>query len=122
MAGTKDWFIEKLIARTVKSLASNYFDAQSFSERKSLIEAVLKHVTPGIKIGIGGSLTVRGIGLMEELAKKDVELLDHWREGLTKEEIGAIRLRQLTCDLFFRVQMPSQKRATSSISMASAIE
>ncbi|HBA56184.1 MAG TPA: lactate utilization protein C, partial [Syntrophorhabdus aromaticivorans] len=32
--------------------------------------------------------------------KSPVRLLDHWKEGLAKEEMNAIRLQQLTCDLF----------------------
>lgn len=89
-----------MIDRTAKALTSNDFDAHVFGDRKSLIDAVLEQVTPGASIGVGGSVTVREIGLVEKLAAKDAQVLDHWRNGLTKEEIGTIRLRQLSCDLF----------------------
>jgi hypothetical protein len=89
-----------MMDRTVRALASNYFDARSFTDGGSVIDAVMKYVTPGLTIGIGGSLSVRGIGLVEELANKDVQVLDHWKQGLTREEVGSIRLAQLTCDLF----------------------
>jgi hypothetical protein len=100
MTSPKEWYAEKMMERTVKALTSNYFDAHSFTNKESLINAVLHHITPKLKIGIGGSLSVRGIGLSERLAEIDVEILDHWKQGLTKEEIGYIRLSQLTCDLF----------------------
>ena len=45
-------------------------------------------------------MTTRGLGLVEALKAKDVTLLDHWKEGLTKDEIAEIRIRQLTADLF----------------------
>lgn len=100
MISPKDWYVDKLLERTTKALSSNYFDAHSFSDRESMISAVLQRITPGSKIGIGGSLSVRSIGLLERLAGIDVEVLDHWKQGLTKEEIDSIRLSQLTCDLF----------------------
>jgi hypothetical protein len=60
----------------------------------------MQYAIPGSKIGIGGSLSVRGIGLIERLSDQNTQVLDHWKQGLTKEEISAIRLSQLTCDLF----------------------
>jgi hypothetical protein len=100
MISPKEWFIEKMMERTVTALSSNYFDAHSFTNRESLINSIMQYATPGSKIGIGGSLSVRGIGLIERLSDQNTKVLDHWRQGLTKEEIGAIRLSQLTCDLF----------------------
>lgn len=100
MASPKEWHQERMMERTVKALSSNYFDAHFFRDRESIINAVIKYISPGIKIGIGGSLSVRGIGLLERLTEMNVHVLDHWKQGLTKEEIGAIRLSQLTCDLF----------------------
>lgn len=100
MSNPREWFIEKMIERTAKALSSNFFDALSFTNRGSLISAILRYATPGSKIGIGGSLSVRGIGLIEMLSTANVELLDHWKQGLTKEQVSSLRLSQLTCDLF----------------------
>lgn len=100
MESTRKWFIETMLERTTRGLSSNYFDARWFKDRESLTGAVTDYVRPGLRIGIGGSLSVRGIGLMEKLAGMDVEVLDHWKQGLTKEEIASLRIAQLTCDLF----------------------
>jgi len=100
VSNPREWFIEKMIERTAKALSSNFFDALSFTNRGSLISAILRYATPGSKIGIGGSLSVRGIGLIEMLSTANVELLDHWKQGLTKEQVSSLRLSQLTCDLF----------------------
>jgi len=96
----RKWHNEKLIQRTLKSLASNFFDAESFSDRDSLVDKVLSHVKSGMKIGFGGSLTVRDLGIIERLKNEDVLVLDHWKPGLSKDEISGIRFRQLTSDLF----------------------
>jgi len=100
MTSLQEWYREKMIERTIRALSSNYFDAHSFADRLSLIDSVMKFVSPGMKIGIGGSLSVRGIGLLERFKGIDVQILDHWKQGLTKEDIRAMRLEQLTCDLF----------------------
>lgn len=100
MSNPREWFIERMIERTVKALSSNYFDARSFTNRDSLISAILYYANPGSKIGIGGSLSVRGIGLIEKFSETNIEVLDHWKQGLTKEQISSIRISQLTCDLF----------------------
>lgn len=100
MVDIKQWFVEKKVAKTIKALESNFFEATYFTGRESLINGVLGHVKPKIKIGFSGSVSLREIGLIERLQKEDVLLLDHWKEGLTKEEISEIRIQQLTCDLF----------------------
>lgn len=97
----RKWHNEKTIQRAIKSLESNFFDAVFFHDRKTLINKVLSYIKPKMKIGFGGSLTVRDLGIVERLADQDVVLLDHWKPGLSKEEIGEIRFQQLTCDLFF---------------------
>ena len=96
----KGWHIEKTVQRTVKALESNFFDAAFFSDRQTLVDKVMGFVKPKMKIGFGGSITVRSLGIVELLKDKNVEILDHWKQGLTKEEINEIRFRQLTCDLF----------------------
>ncbi|OPY83516.1 MAG: hypothetical protein A4E65_00483 [Syntrophorhabdus sp. PtaU1.Bin153] len=89
-----------MMARTVAALARNGFDVRSYTDRKELIAQVMKNIGQNVSVGIGGSVTVRSIGLMEDLTKRSVRLLDHWKEGLTKKEIDIIRLQQLTCDVF----------------------
>lgn len=100
MGNPKQWLAEKMIERAIKALSANYFDALSFNDRESLNLAVMKHVTPKMKIGVGGSMTVRGIGLLDKFAEIDVQVMDHWKDGLSKEQVNSIRLSQLTCDLF----------------------
>lgn len=100
MKSVKDWHVERMIDRVSQALAANYFDVHAFRDQKSLSDVVMQHVTPGMTIGIGGSLTVRSIGLLERLSAMDVQILDHWKQGLTREEINSIRHAQLTCDLF----------------------
>jgi len=97
---TKKWYIEKMVERTIQALKENYFDAAFFTDRKDLLDKVMGYVRPKMKIGIGGSVTLREIGLIERLKKEKVTVLDHWDTKLAKEEVQAIRIQHLTSDLF----------------------
>ncbi len=70
---TKKWYIEKMMERTVQALKENYFDAAFFTDKKDLISRVMGYVKPKMKIGIGGSMTLREIGLVEKIKKENSE-------------------------------------------------
>jgi hypothetical protein len=95
-----EWYVERLVSRTIKSLEANFFKAAFFTNREELLNAALSNLVPKMTVGIGGSVTLRDIGLIDRLEKEDVTLLDHWRPGLSPEEIQNFRIRQLTSDLF----------------------
>lgn len=96
----KEWFVEKLLERVVRKLNQNQFSAEYFSSRKSLIDAVLKSVPSGSTVGLGGSVTVRELGIGEYLKERGCTVYDHWQEGLSEEERSTIRKKQLSCQVF----------------------
>lgn len=96
----KKWHYEKKIARTVKALESNFFPAEYFTNRESLLKRIVEQTKQGDKIGFGGSVTIRELGIVEQMKKTGVVVLDHWRDGLESHDIAAIRISQLTADLF----------------------
>lgn len=100
MSEVRRWSIEKMAERTVKALQANYFDAAFFKDRENLIDRVMGHVKPEMKVGFGGSLTVRDLGIVDRLKTEDVVILDHWQQGLSSGDITDIRKEQLTSDLF----------------------
>lgn len=96
----KKWHDEKKIARTIKALESNYFTAEYFNDREKLFEKILKQIKQGDKVGFGGSVTLRELGIIDRVKKIDAVILDHWKEGLEANEIAAIRIAQLSADMF----------------------
>jgi L-lactate utilization protein LutB len=94
------WHVERMIFRTIEALNKNYFHALYFNDRETLIREVTQHGKPKMKVGFGGSVTTRELGLATALQNKDVVILDHWKEGLTREDIEKIRVEHLICDLF----------------------
>jgi len=61
---------------------------------------VLEMIPSGASVGLGGSMTVQGIGLLESLRKGGYELYDQYEEGISKDENQARRKRGLTADWY----------------------
>ncbi|MGQ9780353.1 MAG: lactate utilization protein [Bacillota bacterium] len=94
------WHVEKLLARTAQALAERGFTAVIKKTREDILAHVESLIPAGASAGIGGSVTVRELGIPEMLARKGCTVYDHWRPGLTPEEVFEIRRRQLTADFF----------------------
>jgi len=88
-----------MIEECIKNLKKNGFDAH-FVEPEKAKDFVLNMISGYETFGIGGSDTVRSIGILEELKKRGKKIYDHWKEGITKEEDLRIRLSQGRCDCF----------------------
>jgi len=100
MDSNKEWWIEERARKTVEKLGSHGFKALFAKTKEEAAQEIRKYILPGQSVGVGGSLTIRGLGVLEGLETQGNTILDHWKPGLTKEEIYAIRKAQLTCDLF----------------------
>jgi hypothetical protein len=82
------------------ALSKNGFDAVFVKTKEEAAELVMKFVKPGMKLGFGGSMTIRALGIQEKAEAFGAVLLDHNKPGLgTEEKLGIMRA-QLTCDLF----------------------
>jgi len=64
-------------------------------------EMILKEVPPGAIVGVGGSVTIREMKILEDLRARGHKVLDHWeipRSAL--EESFQMRRAQQVCDVF----------------------
>lgn len=61
---------------------------------------VLDLIRPGEDVGVGGSETIRELGLIEALRLRGHTVHDHWEPGLTPEQIRRVKDRHLTCAAF----------------------
>lgn len=96
----KRWYLQERAQRTVKALQKNGFDAMYVEDRNKAREEILKLIPETGSVGVGGSMTIREIGVLDDLAKRGHIIYDHWKPGLSQEEILEIRRAQLTCDVF----------------------
>ncbi len=96
----KEWWIEEKVKKVVERLAAHEFEAIYAKTKEEAVQELWKQITPRQKIGVGGSVTIRGLGILEKLGAQGYTILDHWKPGLSKESAFEIRRSQMTSDLF----------------------
>jgi hypothetical protein len=94
------WHSQKIAEVTVKNLRKNGFTAFYVPSKEETLKKTLEMIPCDAKIGIGGSVTIREIGLPKALKERGNPLADHWQPGLSKEEVNQVRRSQLTSDFF----------------------
>ena len=100
MDPNKAWMIEERCKKTVEKLKAHDFDAVFVKTKEEASAEIWKYVTPKARVGVGGSLSVRELGILGQMEAKGNIVLDHWKAGLSKEETLKIRKAQPGCDLF----------------------
>jgi hypothetical protein len=88
------------IQELLERLKKNEMEAVYFATVPKAREEVLKRIPLAAKVGIGGSVTLRQMGLLEALRKQGNEVYDHWKEGLSKEEREAMGKKHQGADIF----------------------
>ena len=78
-----------------RNIAGSYYD-----RHEAAVEAICQMIPDGILIGLGGSETITETGLVEALRKKNIRLLDRYKEGITQEEVESMRREALLADVF----------------------
>lgn len=96
----KQWWVEERVKKAIEKLEAHEFKAIFVRTKEEAIQEIWKYVTPKQKIGVGGSLTIRNLGIMEQLEAQGHTIYDHWKPGLPKEKVLEIRRAQMTSDLF----------------------
>lgn len=96
----KEWWIEEKAKKAIERLVAHDFEAIYVKTKEEAVQEVWKHIARKQRIGVGGSLTVRGLGILEKLEAEGYTIFDHWKPGLSKENNLEIRKAQMTSDLF----------------------
>lgn len=98
----KKWHLEKRVERTLAALKRNGFDATYIHARKEVVAKVLDFIPLDALVGVGGSVTVRELGLVALLGSRGNKIADHWQarqEELAPKEVMKIRRLLLDCDV-----------------------
>lgn len=96
----KKWYIDQKISRTLTALKRNGFKTFFVASRKDALEKLLTLIPSEAKVGIGGSVTIREIGLVDALLARGNRVFHHWQEGLSSEEVTTIMKQELNSDIF----------------------
>jgi len=95
------WFAEDRGKRAVEALKKRGFKAFYAENQAQAKEMALKEIPPGAVVGVGGSVTIRGLKVIEELRAKGHKVLDHWEIPHSNvEESFQLRRAQQTTDVF----------------------
>ena len=87
------------ILKTLGALKSNHFEAKYYETPAEAVEYLLSVIDGEATIGIGGSITINSIGLIEKLKIRGNEVRFHWLET-DKEKINRIRRHALEADVY----------------------
>jgi len=94
------WFFEVRADETIKNLIKHEFEAIKVSERLSGVEEIMKRIPPTKTVGVGGSVTLREIGIIDRLQEQGNVIYDHWKQGISNEDSVRIRRLQQSSDVF----------------------
>lgn len=96
----QQWFQEKQVERTIQALRKNNFEAVFVPDSKSACEEVLKQVPDGAAVGVGGSVTLSQIGLLDRLEKRSIVFIWPMKQGKTPDEYLDRVRKSFSADLF----------------------
>ncbi len=101
MNNVKKWYYERLALRTVKSLCVNGMNAVYAATAQEAKKMALDMVPHDAAIGLGGSVTLQEIGLLDAFNEGSYNLLTSTAGNLPDDEKYEQRRRGLTADYFF---------------------
>ena len=99
----REWYMGLKVEKTLEALKKNGFEALYSPTKEEAISKVLDFAAPEAVVGIGGSVTLRELGLPDILRSRGHEVADHWeagRRGATSDEVLEIRRQQINSDVF----------------------
>jgi L-lactate utilization protein LutB len=103
MLESREWFQEFHLGKTIKALKRNGFDVLYFSSPDEANSEILKMIPEGALVGVGGSVTLREMGLLDTLKDRGYRIANHWEaraQNASSEEMMKIRRQHLNSDVF----------------------
>ncbi len=91
---------ESLGRKVVEALRKNNFQAEYLETKEKAAERLLELIPAQGTVGVGGSVTIAQLGVLDKLQARGNELLNHGSKDLTPEQAQEMRIRQQTCDCF----------------------
>lgn len=89
------WQTEKLLQKTVEGLKKRGFCASYYPDRQTMLEDLYRIVPENARVGVGGSVTIRQLGLIEDLEQRGNKVVQHWQKDLPAKGDEAIRRKAM---------------------------
>jgi hypothetical protein len=100
MNPSKAWWIEERMKKAVEKLKAHEFDALYVMTKEEAVKETWRHIKREMTVGVGGSITIRELGIVEQLKANGNTVYDHWVPGISRADSTEIRKSQMTSDLF----------------------
>lgn len=91
--------MQESVKKTIAALERNGIKATFFYDSSSAVNYLLENIDSSAKVGIGGSMTVKSLGIPELLAEKGNEVFFHWLES-TPEGMDEARKNAARADIY----------------------
>jgi hypothetical protein len=95
-----EWHNNITVESAKNSLEENGFLVEVCSSKEDCLKSAIKQLDKHARIGLGGSTTIREIGLYDYLVKSGYNIINPYTEGLSAEEKIELRRQTLLADYF----------------------
>jgi len=92
------WHLDQKIQRTLAALEKNGFQTFFVETKSEALDKVLSLIPSNADVGVGGSVTIREINLIEALTARGNMVFQHWSQP--EENVRAIMRKQLNSHVF----------------------
>jgi hypothetical protein len=92
--------MKKQIKKLIEKFAKNNIPAFYVNNRKQAFEKVMSMIPRCSVVGLGDSLTLRQIGVVDSLTQGNYTFLNPWKPGTSLAESIELKKRALTSDVF----------------------
>ncbi len=96
----EQFYQEKRVERTIHALKKNNFEAFFVPDSKAAFEEVMRRIPDGTTVGVGGSVTLAQIGLLDALGKRKVHFIWPQQHAKNNEERIELNKKALLAKVF----------------------
>ena len=83
-----------------KAFQNNNMELFHLDNSQQLLTFLDDYLKPGVRVGVGGSMTLFETGVIDKLRNSDVQFLDRYQEGLTREQVQSIFRESFLADIY----------------------
>ncbi len=92
--------MQQIIEKTVKNLTKNNMQPFVVDKKQDVLPLLKTLIPKGATVGVGGSVTLNEVGVIDLLRNGDYDFYDRYADGLTREQTVKIMKQALTADCF----------------------
>ena len=91
--------MDEKVLKTLEALKRNRFETKYFETANEAVDYLMQAIPEKASVGIGGSVTVNSIGIIDRLKERGNEVLFHWLAS-SWEEGNKVRRKALGADVY----------------------